>query len=72
MSDKIQKNETKTVYANMHHLLTRAAVKWCYSDMKDVQVAVFQITNGAMNNSENLPSLDCYAKLNNIIECRYH
>jgi hypothetical protein len=37
ISDDRSKNETKTVYANMHPMLTRAAVKRCYSD---AQVAI--------------------------------
>ncbi len=48
MSDDRSKNETKTVYANTHPMLTRAAVKRCYTDAQDAQVAVMQIVKSEM------------------------
>jgi len=72
MSDDRRKNETKTVYANTHPMLTRAVVKRCYSDSQDAQVAVTRVVQSEMDNSENEAAFDRYAKLNNIIERTYH
>jgi hypothetical protein len=72
MSDDRSKNETKSVYANTHPMLTRAAVKRCYTDAQDAQVAVTQIVKSEMDNSENVTALDIQAKLNSIIERTYH
>jgi hypothetical protein len=53
-------------------MLTRAAVKPCYSDVQDSQVAITRVANSEMDNSENVAAFDGYAKLNNIIERTYH
>ncbi len=71
MSDDRKKIETKTVYANTHPMLTRDAVKWHHSDVQDVQVAVTRVAKSEMDNSENVVTLDGYAKLNNIIKRTY-
>jgi hypothetical protein len=72
MSDDRRKNETKTVYANTHPMLTRAAVKRRYTDAQDAQVAIMQIVKSEMDNSENVTAFDIQAKLNSIIERTYH
>ncbi len=53
-------------------MLTRAAVKRRYSDAQDAQVAVTQISNGEMDNSDNITAFDIQTKLNSIIERTYH
>ncbi len=53
-------------------MLTRAAVKRCYSDAQDAQVAVTQIIKSEMDSSENVTAFDIQAKLNSIIERTYH
>ncbi len=53
-------------------MLKRVVVKWHYSDVQDVQVAITQNVKSVIDNSENITTFDRYAKLNCIIEGTYH
>jgi hypothetical protein len=70
------KNETKNkltqntddVYANAHHMTTRAAAKRRHTD---VQVTDSPIESTEMDDSDNIATLSTYSKLNNIIKWTY-
>ncbi len=56
------------VYANSHPMTTRAAARRRH---QDAQLTVIQKESTEMDNSDNIVSLNAYAKLNNIIRRTY-
>ena len=61
-------HDAEDVYANTHPMTTRAAARRRF---QDAQLTVIQKESTKMDNSDNIVSLQAYAKLNNIIRGTY-